>query len=96
MRLIDADALIEEALTDGACGYIDALQIAIAPTVDAVPVRHGRWVHTDLASHWHGKDECSECTYHEQDRSDLPVLDTVLIAVQKWIWMRYNERMENI
>lgn len=35
------------------------------------PVRHGRWVHTDLASHWHGKDECSECTYHEQDRSDL-------------------------
>ena len=43
MRLIDDDALIEEALTDGACGYIDALQIAIAPTVDAVPVRHGRW-----------------------------------------------------
>ena len=43
MRLIDADALIEEALTEGACGYIDALQIAIAPTVDAVPVRHGRW-----------------------------------------------------
>ena len=43
MRLIDSDALIEEALTEGACGYIDALQIAIAPTVDAVPVRHGRW-----------------------------------------------------
>ena len=38
MRLIDADALIEEALTEGACGYVDALQIAIAPTVDAVPV----------------------------------------------------------
>ena len=37
-RLIDADALIEEALTEGACGYVDALQIAIAPTVDAVPV----------------------------------------------------------
>ena len=44
MRLIDADALIEEALTEGACGYIDALQIAIAPTVDAVPVVHGRWI----------------------------------------------------
>lgn len=43
MRLIDADALIEEALTEGAYGYVDALQIAIAPTVDAVPVRHGRW-----------------------------------------------------
>ena len=43
MRLIDADALIEEALTEGAYGYVDALQIAIAPTVDAVPIRHGQW-----------------------------------------------------
>ena len=37
-RLIDADALIEEALTEGAYGYVDAKQIAIAPTVAAVPV----------------------------------------------------------
>lgn len=37
-RLIDADALIEEALTEGAYGYVDALQIENAPTVDAVPV----------------------------------------------------------
>ena len=36
--LIDADVLIEEALTEGVCGYIDALQIAMAHTVDAVPV----------------------------------------------------------
>ena len=43
MRLIDADALIEEALTEGAYGYVDALQIAISPTVDAMPVRHGQW-----------------------------------------------------
>ena len=43
--------------------YMDAADVA--------PVRHGRWVHTDLASHWHGKDECSECTYHEYDRRDL-------------------------
>ena len=43
MRLIDADALIEEALTEGAYGYVDALQIAIAPTVDAALVRHGQW-----------------------------------------------------
>ena len=33
--------------------------------------RHGRWIHTDLAAHWYGKDECSECTYHEHDRRDL-------------------------
>ena len=38
MRLIDADALIEEALTEGAYGYVDALQIANAPTIDAMPV----------------------------------------------------------
>ena len=43
MRLIDADALIEEALTEGAYGYVDVKQIADAPTVDASPVRHGRW-----------------------------------------------------
>ena len=43
MRLIDADALIEEALTEGAYGYVDAKQIADAPTIDAAPVRHGRW-----------------------------------------------------
>ena len=42
-RLIDADALIEEALTEGAYGYVDAFQIANAPTIDAVPVRHGHW-----------------------------------------------------
>ena len=38
MRLIDADALIEEALTEGAYGYVDAKQIASAPSIDAVPV----------------------------------------------------------
>ena len=38
MRLIDADALIKEACAEGAYGYVDAEQIADAPTVDAVPV----------------------------------------------------------
>ena len=42
-----------------------------APEADVVEVRHGRWVHTDYAMHWHGKDECSECTYHTSDRDDL-------------------------
>ena len=45
-RLIDADALIEEALTEGAYGYVDAKQIADAPTVDAAPVRHGKIIET--------------------------------------------------
>ena len=37
-RLIDADALIKEACAEGAYGYVDAEQIANAPTVDAVHV----------------------------------------------------------
>ena len=41
-RLIDANALIKEACAEGAYGYVDAKQIADAPTVDAAPVRHGR------------------------------------------------------
>ena len=38
MRLIDADALIKEAWAAGAYGYVDAYQIASAPTIDAVSV----------------------------------------------------------
>lgn len=43
MRLIDADSLIEECYKDGAYGYVDALQIATAPTIEAEPVKHGKW-----------------------------------------------------
>lgn len=38
IRLIDANALIKEACAEGAYGYVDAKQIADAPTVDAVEV----------------------------------------------------------
>ena len=37
-RLIDANKLIKEANEVGAYGYVDAFQIANAPTVDAVEV----------------------------------------------------------
>ena len=37
-RLIDADALMHEANSDGAYGYVDAKQISDAPTIDAVEV----------------------------------------------------------
>ena len=37
-RLIDANALIKEACAEGAYGYVDAEQIANAPTIDAVEV----------------------------------------------------------
>ena len=38
MRPIDADALMYEANSDGAYGYVDAKQISEAPTIDAVEV----------------------------------------------------------
>lgn len=38
VRLIDANTLIKEAYAEGAYGYVDAKQIADAPTVDAVEV----------------------------------------------------------
>ena len=51
MRLIDADALMYEANSDGAYGYVDAKQISESPTVDAVPVvrcaKCRNWVEND-------------------------------------------------
>lgn len=55
MRLIDADELILAAQQDGAYGYVSAKEIADAPTIDAEPVRHGRWVEEP------GMLICSEC-----------------------------------
>lgn len=61
-RLIDANALIKEANADGAYGYVDAKQIADAPTVDAVEVVHGRWVDNEACGYkW--AFYCSKCGY---------------------------------
>lgn len=61
-RLIDANALIKEACSDGAYGYVDAKQIADAPTVDAVEVVHGRWVDNGACGYkW--AFSCSKCGY---------------------------------
>lgn len=38
MRPIDADALMDEANSDGAYGYVDAKQISDAPTLEVVSV----------------------------------------------------------
>lgn len=59
-RLIDANALIKEANAEGAYGYVDAKQIADAPTVDAVPVvrcENCRKRHTwECAMHYESED----------------------------------------
>ena len=47
MRPIDADALMYEANSDGAYGYVDAKQISEAPTIDAVEV-----VRCRECAHW--------------------------------------------
>lgn len=66
MRLIDADALgVGEANRDVfivpeyADGWNSAIKmIKNAPTVDAVPVKHGKWLETDSAPH---RVYCSKC-----------------------------------
>ena len=51
MRPIDADALMDEANSDGAYGYVDAKQISDAPTVDAVPIKELEHLRNELYEH---------------------------------------------
>ena len=54
MRLIDADTLIKEANADGAYVYVDAKQIADAPTVDFVPVvrcKDCKWLYDEMGDY---------------------------------------------
>ena len=62
MRLIDADALkIEIACVYGSNPrYLNWLNHA--PTVDAVPVRHGKWLY-DNQFHWY-RASCNQCGYY--------------------------------
>ena len=69
-RLIDANALIKEANAEGAYGYVDAKQIADAPTVDAVKV-----VRCKNCIRRQDTDECPMCflsegQYYEFTRDD--------------------------
>lgn len=61
MRPIDADALIETIKNERFSGWGNCcVEIDNAPTVDAVPVKHGRWKEVDDG--WDGVYyECSEC-----------------------------------
>lgn len=59
MRLIDAAALCEYA-NNQKSKTIDANDIMRFPTVDAEPVRHGRWLRLDEAPEWDQR-RCSEC-----------------------------------
>lgn len=68
MRLIDADPLLKELRKS--CEYHaensrelsllqrDIIIVQEQPTVDAVPVRHGKWIEYPTAD---GMNQCSEC-----------------------------------
>lgn len=77
MRLIDGDALMYEANSDGAYGYVDAKQISEAPTIDTVPV-----VRCRECKHYDGKWMCKIsgvpsrkqndfCSYGERKEGDV-------------------------
>ena len=57
MKLIDADALKAKAHADpdSGEGFVWVQDIDEAPTVDAVPVVHGRWI-------WNEESECWICS----------------------------------
>ena len=57
-RLIDANALIKEANADGAYGYVDAKQIADAPTMDAVEVVRCRECKYRFGNNGYSKNGC--------------------------------------
>lgn len=74
MRLIDADALIETIgirLYSGAVmEFVSVEDIAKQPTVDAVPVRHGKWGNDCV-----GVLRCSECNAQAPWKYDMDYID---------------------
>ena len=68
-RLIDANALMEKANSDGAYGYVDVKQISEAPTVDAVPVvRCKKCVHYEMGVCLKIYDDGAESRYAWKER----------------------------
>lgn len=65
-ELIERDAAIV-ALTQSADYIADALErLERVPAVEAVPVRHGRWIKMTgmMPPEYHGHYCCSECGWH--------------------------------
>ena len=55
---------IEEGIDKGIGAAMQAIDDA--PTIDAMPVVHGRWIKMTgmMPSEYHGHYECSECQWH--------------------------------
>lgn len=77
-RYIDADALTDDILKSAVMiddtgiqtGYEIAIElIKRQPTIDAEPVRHGKWVFnpSDALEAMFAKPKCSECGFESAD-----------------------------
>ena len=76
-RLIDVDALKELKFPNGeseyATGWNDAISaiMTFQPTIDAEPVRHGRWIKADSQQYFRKHYPCftcSECGYRKDSQ----------------------------
>ena len=83
-RLIDADALINEANSDGAYGYVDAKQISEAHTIDAVEV-----VRCKDCKHYRPQKKSA----HWENRANY-CNRIVTIKVQPYDFCSYGERKD--
>lgn len=63
MKLIDVDAIPWEVDGVGEIPVITKEEIDNMPTVEAVPVRHGKWIRKNIGDEYY--DYCSECRYIE-------------------------------
>ena len=61
MRLIDADALIENKFKNDISYNAFKNLVKRQPSVDVQPVRHGHWIETTEQSGWI-EEECAECS----------------------------------
>ena len=72
MRLINADSIPWDVEGVGTIPVVTKDEIDKMPTVDAEPIRHGKWIdegyYADYANicAWH----CSECNWHMLGYSD--------------------------
>ena len=73
VRLIDANALAESDMAKlideylyNQCNLTAGLAAALMPTIEAEPVRHGRWIQTALKGYY----ECSACCYEHTSNPD--------------------------
>ena len=81
MRLIDADELIEKnAIYSKGFSYVHTEDIADAPTIEAEPIKHGRWEHykTEITDddimggeHEFKRFRCSICGYDVGGNSEF-------------------------